>query len=64
MILTAYANIFRSKVDEFKPEMKNEKSRLAKWLGRFGLAGFLFFLFKGLLWLVVPAMLIWLGVSC
>jgi hypothetical protein len=26
------------------------------WLKRFGLAGFLFFLIKGLLWLIVPAL--------
>jgi hypothetical protein len=27
---------------------------LFKWLKRFGVAGFLFFLIKGLLWLIVP----------
>lgn len=34
------------------------------WLRRLGLAGFLFFLIKGLLWLLVPALLVgrrWLG---
>jgi hypothetical protein len=29
----------------------------ARWLKRFGLAGFLFFFFKGLLWLIVPALI-------
>jgi hypothetical protein len=31
------------------------------WLQRLGLAGFLFFLIKGLLWLVVPALIAYLG---
>jgi hypothetical protein len=33
-------------------------SRLPPWLRRLGLAGFLFFLIKGLLWLLVPAFLV------
>lgn len=33
--------------------------RRSRW-ARFGIVGFLFFLLKGLLWLVVPAVL-WLG---
>lgn len=28
----------------------------AAWIKRFGVAGFLFFLIKGLLWLIVPAL--------
>lgn len=31
------------------------------WLQRFGLAGFFFFLIKGLLWLIVPALLVFFG---
>lgn len=34
------------------------------WLRRLGLAGFLFFLVKGLLWLLLPTLLVgnrWLG---
>ncbi len=27
-----------------------------RWLARIGLLGFLFFLFKGLLWLMIPAL--------
>jgi hypothetical protein len=27
------------------------------WIKRFGVAGFLFFLIKGLLWLIVPALI-------
>ena len=40
-----------------------QKFTPAKWIKRFGVAGFLFFFIKGLLWLVVPAILIWFGVS-
>jgi hypothetical protein len=32
-----------------------------RWLQRFGVAGFAFFLIKGLLWLAVPALLAYLG---
>jgi hypothetical protein len=32
-----------------------------RWLQRLGAAGFLFFLFKGLLWLTLPALLAYLG---
>lgn len=31
-----------------------EKRKFKRWLKRFGVAGFLFFLIKGLLWLLVP----------
>jgi hypothetical protein len=31
------------------------------WLKRFGAAGFLFFLVKGLLWLALPALLVFFG---
>jgi hypothetical protein len=33
-----------------------------KWIARLGVAGFVFFLVKGILWLTVPAALVWLGV--
>lgn len=42
---------------------KEKGSVLARWLKRFGFWGFMFFLIKGLLWLIVPAVLIWLGYS-
>jgi hypothetical protein len=32
-----------------------------RWLQRLGVAGFAFFLIKGLLWLAVPALLAYLG---
>jgi hypothetical protein len=31
------------------------------WLKRLGVAGFVFFLLKGLLWLLVPSLLAYLG---
>ena len=45
-------------------ENKTRKFDFAKLLKRFGIAGFLFFFIKGLLWLIVPAALIWFGISC
>lgn len=34
------------------------------WLRRFGAAGFLFFLGKGLLWLALPTLLVVVGDGC
>ncbi|MGI8669620.1 MAG: hypothetical protein ACR2J3_07170 [Aridibacter sp.] len=46
-------------------ELENNKKEniFAKWIKRLGVAGFLFFFIKGLLWLIVPALLIWFGFS-
>lgn len=33
------------------------------WLKRLGVAGFLFFLLKGLLWLLVPGLLTYFGLT-
>lgn len=38
-----------------EPAPAAKKSRVARWIARFGVAGFLFFLIKGLAWLIVPA---------
>ncbi len=35
--------------------------KATSWLKRLGVAGFLFFLVKGLLWLALPALLVWFG---
>ncbi len=43
------------------PAAEPEASPVGRWLKRFGVAGFLFFLVKGLLWLIVPALLIFFG---
>ena len=37
-------------------ETKGKKGSAAGWVKRFGFAGFLFFLIKGLLWLIIPAL--------
>jgi hypothetical protein len=36
--------------------VKKENNPAAKWIKRFGVAGFMFFLIKGLLWLIIPAL--------
>ena len=36
-----------------KEELEDKKNPAAKWIKRFGVAGFLFFLIKGLIWLVL-----------
>jgi hypothetical protein len=38
-----------------------QQGRHALWAKRLGMAGFLFFFAKGLLWLTVPSLLVWLG---
>jgi hypothetical protein len=40
-----------------------EKARIVAWFKRIGLAGFLFFLIKGLVWIAVFAGLIKCGTS-
>lgn len=41
-----------------------EASWMPVWLKRLGLAGFLFFLAKGLLWLALPTLLVVFGGRC
>jgi hypothetical protein len=45
-------------VEAVKPASCPVKS---PWVRRLGAAAFLFFLIKGLLWLIVPALLVWWG---
>lgn len=40
------------------PECPVPKSGPARWFARIGVAGFFFFLIKGLLWLTVPALIV------
>lgn len=44
---------FMSRMHE---QSQKEKHSGAGWIKRFGVAGFLFFLIKGLLWLIIPAL--------
>lgn len=48
-------------MDEKTPVV--EKSNATTWIKRFGFAGFLFFLIKGLLWLIVPALIAYFSLS-
>jgi hypothetical protein len=41
----------------------NKDGHSVHWLKRFGMAGFLFFLVKGLLWLIVPAVAAYFSLS-
>jgi hypothetical protein len=40
------------------PDTK-EQTAFARWFKRFGIVGFLFFLIKGLLWLIIPALAVY-----
>jgi hypothetical protein len=42
-------------MQEKQKEERSEGSGLSTWIKRFGFVGFMFFLIKGLLWLIVPA---------
>jgi hypothetical protein len=44
-------------------DLKNEKGRAAKWIKRFGVAGFLFFLIKGLIWLALIIAATYFGID-
>jgi hypothetical protein len=44
-------------------EPQREKRLALNWIKRFGLAAFLFFLIKGLLWLIVPALIAYFSVN-
>ena len=43
------------------PKQQVRTGPAGPWLKRLGLIGFAFFLIKGLLWLVLPVFLVWLG---
>jgi hypothetical protein len=46
---------------EMETESVRRKSPAKTWIRRFGAAGFVFFLVKGLLWLIVPAAVAYLS---
>ena len=39
-------------------------SPVRAWLQRIGVAGFVFFLVKGILWLLIPGFLVTSGIQC
>ncbi len=48
-------------VDRFRSRLRVSDMRAATWIKRLGFWGFLFFLVKGLLWLIVPALAVYLA---
>jgi len=44
-------------------ESEKRKCPAVQWVKRFGAASFLFFLIKGLLWLIVPALIAYFAVN-
>jgi hypothetical protein len=46
---------------QVKTQDKNGQAQ--SWLKRFGVAGFIFFLVKGLLWLIVPAVIAYFSLN-
>ena len=48
---------------DLQDEQGTKTGKAAKWTKRFGTAAFLFFLIKGLLWLLVPAVIAYFSLS-
>lgn len=44
-------------MSEMETSENKNPNLLTRWIKRFGVFGFLFFLIKGLLWLIVPAVI-------
>jgi hypothetical protein len=44
-------------------ESQIRESKVLTWVKRLGLAGFLFFLIKGLLWLIIPAFIAYFSLT-
>ena len=44
-------------------EMQKDTRQAKTWIKRFGFAGFMFFLIKGLLWLIVPALIAYFSLN-
>jgi hypothetical protein len=44
-------------------EPEKKRCPAVRWVKRFGVAGFLFFLIKGLLWLIIPALIAYFSVN-
>jgi hypothetical protein len=46
--------LFKGKYQTGNLEAGDKESGLIKWIKRLGFIGFLFFLIKGLLWIIIP----------
>jgi hypothetical protein len=44
-------------------QAQKDMSRMKYWIKRFGFVGFMFFLIKGLLWLIVPALIAYFSLN-
>jgi len=44
-------------------ETRKRKCPAVRWTKRFGMAAFLFFLIKGLLWLIVPGLIAYFSLT-
>lgn len=51
------------KATETQSQLQQPGSKWKRYAGRFGLAAFIFFTVKGLLWLIVPAAIAWWAMS-
>ena len=49
--------------DNADPTVASDAHPALTWVRRLGVAGFLFFLIKGLAWLIVPSVLAWWAVG-
>jgi hypothetical protein len=61
-------NLFENRgVNRYRLAMQEERSRRSssaeRWTKRVGVAAFLFFLIKGILWLIVPAIVAYLALK-
>jgi hypothetical protein len=55
-VLKSFENFWQTVYFMNRMSQQQEKNHFAKLIKRFGVAGFLFFLIKGLLWLIIPAL--------
>lgn len=49
--------------NDMSEELPKTKCPAKTWVKRFGAAGFVFFLVKGLLWLIVPALVAYFSLN-
>lgn len=50
-------------MEDVQDKQETRTGAAARWTKRFGAAAFLFFLIKGLLWLLVPALIAYFSLS-
>lgn len=50
-------------MEHIQDNQEKKAGTMASWTKRFGAAAFLFFLIKGLLWLLVPALIAYFSLS-